>query len=405
MKIVQIGATFVGAHEKIENAIHNYLKEQGHESYILYAYGNSKDSCIIKYENKLMNIIRRVMWKYIGKTPKAAIISTINMIKIIKKINPDVVHLHVLHHGYVDYVMLFNYLSKNKIPVVYTMHDMWAFTGGCYHYTNVNCDGFLNGCLNCPKKTIEIDCSQNKTSNYLKLKLNLFGNLEHISFVSVSEWVHGEIMKTELKKYPQYVILNSIDLSTFINIATDDYQTELKMFEMKDKFYIFGVASNWDDRKGIMRFFELAKILGNDYKIILAGNADDRMRETAPSNIEFIGLINDKRLLYALYGKSDIHISMSFEETFGLTFVEAAFCGTKSIGFDSTAIGQVIDRVKGFVIPGNDIQRMAGKVRELSSNRSMCKLSDEEKTEVIRFFSSERMAKEYYRVYLDVTKK
>ena len=76
----------------------------------------------------------------------------------------------ILKKRYVFFSIKF--LSKKNIPVVFTVHDMWNFTGGCYYYTNVNCDGFKSGCKKCPKKTKEIDCSNRKTSKYFKKKMN-----------------------------------------------------------------------------------------------------------------------------------------------------------------------------------------------------------------------------------------
>lgn len=114
MRILQIGATYVGAQEKIEYIIHRYLENRGHESFILYAYGTSNDARVIKYESKCTNIMRRILWKYLDRTPHAALLSTIQLLSKIEKIHPDIVHLHILHHGYIDYILLLKYLSRKK---------------------------------------------------------------------------------------------------------------------------------------------------------------------------------------------------------------------------------------------------------------------------------------------------
>lgn len=399
MRILQIGATYVGAQEKIEYIIHRYLENRGHESFILYAYGTSNDARVIKYESKCTNIMRRILWKYLDRTPHAALLSTIQLLSKIEKIHPDIVHLHILHHGYIDYILLLKYLSRKKIPVVYTMHDMWAFTGGCYHYTEEVCGGYMQNCTNCPKNTSELDCNSTKTSYYLNKKINLFNNLNKIVFVAVSDWVHQEIMKSKLSCYQQETVWNSFDADAYMN--TDGVQDIklLKEFKARDKFRIIGVAANWDIKKGINRFFELAKLLGDEFEIVLVGNVNETLKNTAPANIIFTGKIMEKCVLAKCYEESDIHISMSFEETFGLTFVEAAFSGIRSIGFNSTAIAQVVSKVKGYVIKENNVSGMASKVMELSQDRKACRLSETEKKEIFSDFSSQKMAKEYFRIY------
>ena len=141
MKIVQIGGTFVSAQKKIESSIHNFVKAAGHESKILYAISESNDENIICYETRFQNLIRRFLRKYIGKNPHFSVLSTLNIIRHIEKYKPDVVNFHVMHNGYMDYVILLKYLAKKSIPVVFTAHDMWYFTGGCYpdtrHFENI----------------------------------------------------------------------------------------------------------------------------------------------------------------------------------------------------------------------------------------------------------------------------
>ena len=165
------------------------------------------------------------------------------------------------------------------------------------------------------------------------------------------------------------------------------------------KFGIVGVAACWDKRKGIDRFLELAQLLGDGYEIRLVGEVSPDIKERAPKNIVFLGRVNDAAKLSALYAEADLHISRSFEETFGMTFIEAAFVGTKSLGFNKTAIPYVIEKVFGYVIDSNDVSDMVNTIHELNQHRENCKLNSEEMVAVRDFFSADRMAKGYYHVY------
>ena len=389
-----MGGTYVGAQKKIEKGIHDYLREQGHESYILYAIGEADDENIICYETGFHNFLRRFLRKVFGKNPHFAILVTLRLLKYIKKIKPDVVHIHVIHNGYVDFVLLLNYLARKHIPVVYTVHDMWAFTGGCYYYTNIECDGYKTGCLNCEKKQEELDCNRNRTSYYFLKKLELFDRLDKLRFVPVSSWVYEEMSKSKLSDYPISTVWNAIDFRDCLS---------KKGIEKKDrKFTIIGVAANWDDRKGIYRFMEMANELGQEYQVFLVGRVDETIKTIAPPNMTFMGTITDKHKLYELYAMSDVHVSMSFEETFGLTFIEAALSGIKSIGFDSTAIPEVLEKTFGYVIGTNQVAGVVEKIKELGKNREVCQLSEYETEKVKERFSSQRMAREYLDIYNEI---
>ena len=399
MRILQVGATYSGAQEKIQYSIHRFLQSHGEDSYILYAYGESNDINIIRYESRVAKILRRFIHKYITRSPHCAFLSTFQLINNINKIKPDIVHLHVLHHGYIDYLWLFRYLAKKKIPVVYTMHDMWVFTGGCYYYNDVKCNGYRSGCENCPQSIYALDCNINRTAHYLNAKSNLYDKLNKIMFVAVSDWVLNEAKKSLIYKYPMHTIWNALDSDIFREKKTFKHEKHESIQFSDESFKIIGVANTWIKRKGIHKFIELAKILGDKYQIILVGNAGKEIQLNSPSNILYVGMIKDKMELASYYKKADIHISMSLEETFGYTFVEAAFSGTKSIGYDSTAIPSVLRMVKGFVIQEHSVLAVANQVKKLHANRGLCKLTSAEIEEIYKKFSPDKMAGEYYKIY------
>lgn len=389
MKILQVGATFVGAQKKIENAIHDYVRAQGHDSRIFFAIGESDDGDVVCYENRVDSIIRRGLRKVFGKNPRFAWLSTRKLIAHIKEYNPDLVHIHIIHHGYLDYELLLDFLAQQKVPVVFTVHDMWFFTGGCYYYSAVGCNGFLNECKNCPANEKQLDCRKRETAKALRTKMRLYTGLEKACFVSVSPWVYSEIQKSMLNIFPQYLSMNAIDK---VAHALPDV-------EKKRKFTLIGVATNWDNRKGLHRFYELGEAVKDLCDIILVGTVAEELKAGAPANIIFHGYANSSEELYNLYAGSDLHVSMSLEETFGLTFVEAALAGIKSMGFASTAIPDVLSKTKGYLIASCTVEEASAKIRELSQNRELCKITGEEFDEIRYYFSPQRMAAEYLEVY------
>lgn len=389
MRILQVGAAFVGAQKLIEGEIHRWLIKNGHESKVLFAVGEPDDNNTVCYETPIERLLRRTMCKAFGTNPCFSFLQTRRIVWHIKRWKPDVVHLHVLHHGYVDYIFLFNYLARKRIPVVFTLHDMWAATGGCYHYSAQRCEKFQDGCRACEADPATLDCRPKQTEKLFSVKKALFEKLDKLCFVAVSPWVEAEARRTMLARYPICTVWNA--LASPLNVDLPQ--------EATGKFRILGVAACWDKRKGIDRFFELAQLLGDRFEIKLVGDVEETVKAKAPRNILFPGRVNDPAQLFALYAQADLHVSMSFEETFGMTFVEAALAGTKSMGFNKTAIPYVIEKVYGYVLKSDQVAEMAETIFALSQHRENCKLNSEQMAAVRDYFSSDKMAWSYHALY------
>lgn len=398
MKIVQISGAYAGAQKIIERAIHKECLSRGYESCVLYAIGSSDESGISCYESKLPSLCRRALRKYCGKNPRFAGWSTKQLIHRLQKYQPDLVHLHVLHHGYLDYEVLMEYLIRNKIPVVYSAHDMWAFTGGCYHYTKENCTGFQTGCQECLADPKRLDNAPKKTAYHFSLKKKLISRLSKVQFVAVSQWVADEMKKSFLSEYPISVIANGIEPLPFSLSLDSAVETK------HDPIVLLGVAAAWDERKGIGRIFEMARILGDGYQFQLVGSASEAVMAEAPKNIRFLGYVGNRTDLLHLYAKADLHISASFEETFGMTFVEAAFAGTRSIGYAATAVKSTLAGVHGVAVDELNAEAMAREIVKVVEHGNV-KLDPVEVQSAVDRYSCSEMAKKYCDIYGSVLEK
>ena len=392
MRIMQISGALVGAQKTIEEAIHRYALQLGHESRILYACGRAKVEGEICYENKFENILCRVGRKYICKTPRFAALQTIRLIRHIKSFQPDVIHLHVLHHGYTDYVMLLRYLAKANIPVVYTMHDMWAITGGCYYYTTHQCGGSQSGCNECTESKKKLDESRKYAGRALQRKQQLLKQIEKLFVVAVSDWVGEEIEKSFLSDRPIRVIANGVD------VPDCPISEKGNKKENNARISLMGVAASWTQRKGIETIFQIAQQLGEDYEIHLVGAVTQEIQSRAPKNVVFEGYCADKKQLLGKYAEADLHMSASLEETFGMTFVEAAFMGTRSVGFASTAITQTLDCVHGVAVKEFTVEAMCRAIRE-TVEAGKTNLRPDEIKQIRENLSAEKMAERYFDVY------
>ena len=392
MKIIQIGSYMMGAQKTIEEGIHRHIVARGHESRILYIRGRSNAVGAICCENRLENLLTRICRRFLGKRPQFARFQTVRIVKKISRFRPDIVHLHVLHGGCIDYEYLFRYLVRQRIPVVYTMHDMWAHTGGCYHNIIEGCTGYQSGCIACGKCGQELDVAQSSIAHAFTVKKSLLLNMEKLHCVTVSHWVADELRKGFLSLRPIHVIYNGVEQER------KDCKEVHSISRKGKKIRIICAAVYWDQGKGIDIIFELARLLGVQYEILIIGHISDEQKEQAPANVQFYGYCPDREKLFSLFQASDLHVTASQVETFGMTLVEAAMAGIRSIGFERTAIGEVLALVNGIVVAEPTVEALHNAITEAVKENKL-HLSSEEIDLVYSRFSIKRMAEEYITLY------
>lgn len=271
--------------------------------------------------------------------------ATIDFIKWAKEYDPDIIHLHNIHGYYINIEILFDWLRKSGKPVVWTLHDCWAFTGHCAHFVNVGCEKWKTGCFNCPKKKAypKSQFLDNSKKNYEKKK-ELFTSLENLTIVTPSEWLASEVRKSFLGKYEVIAIPNGINLEAFK--PTDGIFRE--KHNLKEKKIILGVATAWSERKGIKLFSELSQKLDDSYKVVLAGITPE-VGKNLPDNILKIPRTNSIEELAEIYTAADVFLNLGKAETMGLTTVEAMACGTPVVTSNYTAVPEVVTPEGGIV--------------------------------------------------------
>ncbi|CEA15276.1 group 1 glycosyl transferase [Fermentimonas caenicola] len=328
----------------------------GWESYIAYGRNERPSSSkLIKIGNnndiKLHGLKTRLFDRH-GLGSRSA---TDEFIKQIEVIKPDIIHLHNLHGYYINIEVLFHYLKKVNVPVVWTFHDCWPITGHCSYFTFVGCEKWKTQCYECPQKTkypasYFIDSSR---KNYI-LKKELFTSLSNLTLVSVSQWLSGILNESFLQKYPIKVINNGINTEVFKPSSSNTFRVK---YGFEDKFILLGVASIWDERKGLKDYIELSKLLGRDFQIVLVGLTKKQI-EQLPDNILGIERTESVEMLAEIYSSANIVLNLSYEETFGLTTVEGFACGTPGIVYNATASPELIDVSTGIVVEQGNINKL-----------------------------------------------
>ncbi|MDD3416041.1 MAG: glycosyltransferase [Lachnospiraceae bacterium] len=400
MKVVQINAVYrLSSTGRNVMELHNYLVDCKHESYKFYSVRNfdSDDYDIVgnNIDHKLHGMCSRVF----GKQAYFSFLPTIKLIRKLDKIQPDIVALHNFHSNYVHFPILAKYLAKKDIATVVVLHDCWFFTGHCCHYTEVGCYKWQTECNHCPlihtnNKSLFFDNSR----NIFRDKKRLFGAIPRLAIVGVSDWITNEARKAPIFENAKIFqrIYNWIDLKTFYPRDTKTLREKLGLKETD--FVALGVSMNWDYKKGMEKYFEVANAIP-DIKIIMIGNMP---QDDIPANIINVPPTSSVIELTEYYSLANVLFNFSLQETFGKVAAEALACGTPLIVNNATANPELPGDC-GYIIENNNTDQIVKAVKTI---RRLGKDEYKDKcvTRANTLFEKEKNLKEYVCLFETLTK-
>ncbi|WP_195939334.1 glycosyltransferase [Romboutsia sp. 1001713B170131_170501_G6] len=366
MKILQINSVCgLGSTGRIVTDLYKMLEEQSYECKIAYGRGNAPEGIdSIKIGSKLDNYAHVFKTRVFDKHGFGSVNATKNFIEEVKGYDPDIIHLHNIHGYYINIEILFDYLKEANKPVVWTLHDCWAFTGHCSHFDYVGCDKWKNGCSNCNQKN-EYPSSKvmDKSKVNYEKKKELFTSVKNMTIVTPSKWLANLVKESFLGKYNVEVINNGIDLDVFKPTESNFREK----YNLQDKFIVIGVASVWTERKGFKYFIELAEKLSDDYKIVMVGLNEKQMKEL-PKNIIGITRTNNVKELAQIYTAADVFVNPTLEDNFPTTNLEALACGTPVITFDTGGSIECINKNIGLVSQKNKNDALISDIEKVKQN-------------------------------------
>lgn len=379
--------------------VHEFLLENGYESYIVNPkHEDSDDAFSFASQNdKYIDVFKSILTGKEGVFSKRP---TKKLIKYLDEIKPDIIHLRVLHLYFMNFNMLFEYASKNNIPVVVTMHDFWWMTGLCTNFDKVNCNKWKSGCGNCPQLIINRRRPLfDRTKTNFKNKIKWFSGIKHLAVVGVSKYTEGMIYDSLLKNAEIITyVYNWIDLKVFRPIP----KTEIEQFKFKynikaDDKVILGVSTYWQkgDRKGFDKYIELSEIIPDNWKIILIGEKD---KDIDCKKIIFTGTINDASMLAKYYNLCDVYLNLSYEETFGKVSAEAISCGKPVIAINSTANPEIVPENGGILLESAETNGIIEALNEILSKPPEF-YADVTRKHAERNFDKEKNIKKYLEIY------
>lgn len=366
MKVIQINTVSgYGSTGRIVVDLTNEIVKHGNAAFIAYGQKDSSYTNSFRIgtslENKWHNILSRVF----DRQGFFTIRGTKKLIKHIVEINPDIIHLHNLHGNYININILFKFLAQSEIPVIWTLHDCWPFTGHCAYFDYVSCHKWVGGCYECPlsksyPQSIFLD---NSTSNY-NIKKSLFNGVSNMTIVTPSEWLARLVKKSFLSKYDVTVINNGIDSNMFHIRNIDALRMKLGL---ENKIVLLGVsAEGFEGRKGLKYFKELAATLSSSYQLILIGASKNDFKEL-PQNVIAISRTNNITQLAEYYSLADIFLNPTLEDNFPTTNLEALASGTPVITFNTGGSPEVVDETTGLVVDKMDSEGLLNAVLRMNN--------------------------------------
>jgi putative colanic acid biosynthesis glycosyltransferase len=365
MIIIQINTVTHGSTGQTCKDLADALEKNGHDCFIAYGQGISDFKNSYKIGTKMENHFHNAYSRILGKQGYYSSTGTKQLIRYIQQKKPDLIHLHNLHGNYINLKILFDFLSDADIPVVWTLHDCWAFTGKCTHYTAIRCYKWQSHCHHCPQvqkypSSMFFDRSEVMFEN----KKKWFMSIKNLTLIPVSNWLAEETRKSFFSCYPIFPIYNWIDQEIF---KPTENNIRRKLGITDNKFLILGASAGWTKQSGkLTDFKKLSGLISDDMQIVLVGGKNKL--ESLPNNITHIPYLSKQNEMAEIFSMADVYVHMSVEDTFGKLIAEAMSCGTPTIVFNSTSCPELIGSGCGYVVEKRNMHEIYEGICRIKSN-------------------------------------
>lgn len=379
----------------------NYLLKEGHDVNMLVLNKKSNLKEVYKV-TKLSRLLRKMSTKLItffkdykyGRTNLFSINITpsLDINKFINKIKPDIVHLKWINSE----MLSINSIANIKVPIIWTLADMWAFTGGC-HYSS-GCEKFKFGCGACP--ILYSTNSNDLSSGLLKKKIRKFENITCV--VGQSKWMENHIKNSKVFMGKNVVnIPNGIDKNIFLK-RDKTYSQKIFEIDSKKKIVLFGaVNAKSDMRKGYDLLNSSLKHTKTDFDIIIFGTDEiQKYQDSKNRTIYEVGKLNSDQALSNLYSTCDVVVVPSREDNFPNVVLESLMCSIPVVAFDIGGIPDMVNhKQNGYLAKPFSITDLAVGIDWVLNNGEYNKISRNARSKAEKNFEIELIAEKYINLY------
>lgn len=409
MKILHLSTAAGGSGAGIAALrIHRSLLEAKVDSQLLVRdnYVSNEEPGLLQISNPMGSLGKKLLphfdkllnRQYPQKDPalfSPAWIKSPKLLKMINKIKPDLINLHWVNFGLIK----IEQLKKIDLPLVWTMHDNWLFTGGCHIMWD--CKKYMQKCGNCPR--LNSNKEKDLSRKVWLRKHKSFSQIERLHPIAPSQWLKDRADQSSLlKKRNTKVIPNPLDCKLFKPVDNTKAREHWGLSADK-KIILFGaLAATSDLNKGFdLLDSALKKLDLRDTEIVIFGSdgSDQNLDYNCP--IRFLGSLKHEDQLAKLYSAADVMVVPSRQEAFGQTATEAMACGTPVVAFDQTGIADIVDHMEnGYLAEAADPNDLAKGIEfVLNSNNE---LAEPARIKVETNFEAPRVGKTYQELYRQI---
>ncbi|HAS42750.1 MAG TPA: glycosyl transferase family 1 [Microscillaceae bacterium] len=323
----------------------------------------------------------------------------------------DIIHLHWTTFGFLSLKSLDKLAQLGK-PVVWTLHDMWAFTGGC-HYTG-ECTNFHVSCGNC--QFLKRPRSKDISYKIFQKKFKIFHQLD-LHVVTSSHWLGQEAQQSSLFKrsinssnqVSIQTIPTPIDIEAFKPVAKAEIRSKLKLNPQKFQV-LFGAMNIADQRKGFKYFEEALQILKSQYpdlneqmELLIFGKASPELLAALPYPVNNLGVLSGSEQMSQAYNAADLFIIPSLEDNLPNTIIEALACGTPTVAFHTGGIPDMIyHQHNGYLAQYKDAKDLAKGIHWALAEADYVQLSQNAHQKALDNFTESAVAHQYIQLYQKV---
>ncbi|WP_305910218.1 glycosyltransferase family 4 protein [Methylomarinum sp. Ch1-1] len=381
------------------------------ESHMLVNNKSSDDHTVLRPDTllkrgsaKLREVLDRLpTWYYQNRTPtlfSPAWVPFSDVADHINGINPDIVHLHWVAAG----MMRAEDIAKIKAPIVWSLHDMWAFTGGC-HYDEA-CAGYLKQCGNC--KVLGSATSYDLSRWVFNRKAKHFAKHTNLTIVGLSRWLADCAQNSSLFKNNTVVNLpNPIDTQTFAPLEKSIARSLLNLPPDK-KLILFGAMNAVSDpRKGFRELIgSLTSLEVTNTELVVFGSSRPKEAPNFGLKAHYLGHLHDDLSLRVLYSAADVMVVPSLQENLSNAIMESLACGTPVVAFNTGGNGDMIEhQINGYLAQAFDCEDLALGIEWVLNAPNYSVLSQNAREKVEREFDSRVVAKKYIDLYQSILNK
>jgi glycosyltransferase involved in cell wall biosynthesis len=403
MKVAYINTVLTGSTGKIMRETANLAKEMGAQIRLCVPKGRHNDinmaQDVLPIGNRFSEDLHILLGRITGLQGCFGVFATYRFLKRLKKFGPDILHLHNLHNCYINLPMLFRWIKKKNIKVVWTLHDCWSFTGHCPHFTVEKCNRWETGCYKCSKFRAYPQSYIDTSKMLFKAKKRWFTGVNDLTIVTPSRWLADLAKKSFLKDYPIITINNGIDIGNEGFMPIDS--TFKRDYNIEDKYVVLGVAGAWSRDKGLDAFVELSKRLDKKFQVVLVGTSE-KVDAGLPENIISIHKTQSKKQLAEIYSAADLFVNPTRADTFPTVNIEALACGTPVLTFETGGSPEIIDEACGSVVKCDDLDAFVNEIQRICTEKPYSKEACLKRSED---FDNKKCFEKYIKLYEEMLKK